>query len=106
MVGENAGASKIEKIKKASIPTINEDEFLEMIATRKGAKMDEKAIKAQEKEAKKIEDAAKEMEKKEKEEEKLRKRKEQAMAGTGTAVKCVTTLQSSTIDGLVADAWV
>lgn len=89
VVGENAGASKLDKIKKASIKTITEDEFLEMIATRKGAKLDEKALKAQEKESKKIEDAAKEMEKKEKEEEKLRKRKEQAMAGTGVAVKSV-----------------
>lgn len=86
-MGENAGASKLKKIEEANIKTMSEDEFLHMIATRKGAKMDEKAIKAQEKEAKKIEDAAKAMEQKEKEDEKLRKRKEQAMAGTGAAVK-------------------
>lgn len=90
VVGENAGESKLKKIKEAKIATLTEDEFLNMIATRKGAELDEKAIKAKQKEEQKIEDAAKEMEKREKEEEKLRKRKEQAMAGTGTAIKLVT----------------
>jgi replication factor C subunit 1 len=86
-VGENAGASKLEKIKKADIKTLNEDEFLNLIATRKGAELDEKQIKAKEKEEQKIRDAAKEMEQREKEEEKLRKRKEKAMEGAGMAAK-------------------
>jgi replication factor C subunit 1 len=85
-VGENAGASKLEKIKKADIKTLNEDEFLNLIATRKGAELDEKQIKAKEKEEQKIRDAAKEMEQREKE-EKLRKRKEKAMEGAGMAAK-------------------
>lgn len=89
VVGDNAGESKLSKIKSLSIATVNEDEFLNMIATRKGAPMDEKAIKAKEKEVKKIEDAAKEMEKREKEEEQLRKRKEKALAREGVAVKYV-----------------
>jgi replication factor C subunit 1 len=69
------------------INTINEDQFLDLIATRKGAKPDEKQLKAMAKEEKKIQDAAKEMEKKEKEDEKLRKRKEAALGNTGMAAK-------------------
>lgn len=78
------------KIAKLGIATLNEDQFLDLIATRKGAKLDEKAIKAKEKEDQKIKDAAKEMEKREKEEEQLRKRKAKAMEGTGVAVKSVS----------------
>ena len=72
--------------------TLTEDEFLDLIATRKGAKPDEKQIKAMQKEEKKIQDAAKEMEKKEKEDEKLRKRKEAALVDTGMAAKYVASL--------------
>jgi replication factor C subunit 1 len=68
---------------------LTEDQFLDLIATRKGAKPDEKQIKAMQKEEKKIQDAAKEMEKKEKEDEKLRKRKEAALVDTGMAAKYV-----------------
>ena len=86
MVGENAGASKLKKIQDLGIPTLSEDQFLDMIRTRKGV-LDEKALKAQEKEAQKIKDQAKEMEAKEREDEKLRKRKEVALEGTGIATK-------------------
>ena len=86
MVGENAGASKLKKIEDLGIPTLSEDQFLDMIRTRKGV-LDEKALKAQEKEAQKIKDQAKEMEAKEREDEKLRKRKEVALEGTGIATK-------------------
>lgn len=85
----------MDKIKKANIKTLNEDEFLDLIRTRKGAELDEKQIKAKEKEEKKIQEAAMEMEKREKEEEKLRKRKEKAMEGTGMAAKFVFLLRFS-----------
>ena len=79
-------ASKLKAIEAKNIPTLNEDEFLELIRVSEG-EMDEKAIKAQEKEEEKIKQQAREMEAKEKEEEKLRKRKEAALEGTGVAVK-------------------
>ena len=86
VVGDNAGASKLKKINELGIPTLTEDEFLELIRTRKGV-LDEKAQKAKEKEQENIKKQAKEMEAKEKEEEKLRKRKEAALEGTGIATK-------------------
>ena len=76
----------MKKIQDLGIPTLSEDQFLDMIRTRKGV-LDEKALKAQEKEAQKIKDQAKEMEAKEREDEKLRKRKEVALEGTGIATK-------------------
>lgn len=87
MVGENAGAAKLEKIKKLSIKTLNEDQFLELIGTRGGGELDEKQQKAKEKEEKKILEQAKEMEAREKEEEKLQKRKLAALSGTGMPAK-------------------
>ncbi|EIW68022.1 hypothetical protein TREMEDRAFT_32699, partial [Tremella mesenterica DSM 1558] len=80
IVGENAGKSKMDAIQKKNIPTLTEDEFLDLIRTRHGAELDEKQLKAQEKEQKKIEEAAMAMAAKEREEEKLRKRKEAAKA--------------------------
>ena len=76
----------MKKIQDLGIPTLSEDQFLDMIRTRKGV-LDEKALKAQEKAAQKIKDQAKEMEAKEREDEKLRKRKEVALEGTGIATK-------------------
>jgi replication factor C subunit 1 len=92
IVGENAGESKLKKIKDANINTLNEDEFLALIATREGAELDDKQIKAKEKEEKKIQEAAKEMEKREKEEERLRKRKEAALGASGMAAKWAISL--------------
>jgi replication factor C subunit 1 len=89
IVGENAGESKLKKIKDLGLKTLNEDEFIALIATREGAEPDEKQIKAMQKEEQRIKDAAKEMERKEKEEEKLRERKEAALEGTGLAAKYV-----------------
>lgn len=94
VVGENAGPSKIKKIEEMGIPTLNEDEFLELIRTRQGAELDDKQIKAKEKEQDKIAQQAREMEAREKEEEKLRKRKEAALAGTGIASKSVAILRT------------
>ncbi|WVQ93768.1 hypothetical protein IAU59_000846 [Kwoniella sp. CBS 9459] len=88
VVGENAGASKLEKIKAKNIPTMTEDEFFEFIRSRQGgAELDEKQIKAREAEEKKIQQQAADLEKREKEEERDRKRKEKALEGTGIAVK-------------------
>ena len=68
VLGDNAGPSKIAAIKKHGIKTLNEDEFLNLIATRKGlgnGKVDEKTKKKMEKEKEEIKKAAKEMEKRE-----------------------------------------
>lgn len=68
VLGDNAGPSKIAAIKKHGIKTLNEDEFLNFIATRKGlgnGKVDEKTKKKMEKEREEIKKAAKEMEKRE-----------------------------------------
>ncbi|KAF8164745.1 replication factor RFC1 C terminal domain-containing protein [Crassisporium funariophilum] len=68
VLGDNAGPSKIAAIKKHEIKTVSEDEFLNMIATRKGlgnGKVDEKTKKKLEKEQEEIRKAAKEMEKRE-----------------------------------------
>ncbi|PPQ66601.1 hypothetical protein CVT24_006912 [Panaeolus cyanescens] len=73
VLGDNAGPSKLAAIKKHGLKTINEDEFLNLIATRKGlgnGKVDEKTKKKMEKEQADILKAAKEMEKREKEEAK------------------------------------
>jgi replication factor C subunit 1 len=66
VLGDSAGPSKIAAIKKHKINTLSEDEFLGLIATRKGSgKMDEKTKKKMEKEQAEIKKAAKEMEKRE-----------------------------------------
>ena len=68
VLGENAGSSKIAAIKKHGLKTLSEDEFLNLIATRKGlgnGKIDEKTKKKMEKEKEEIRKAAKEMEKRE-----------------------------------------
>ncbi|KAF9040693.1 purine nucleotide binding protein [Panaeolus papilionaceus] len=70
VLGEGAGPSKLAAIKKHGLRTINEDELLNLIATRKGlgnGKVDEKTKKKMEKEQADILKAAKEMEKREKE---------------------------------------
>ncbi|KAF7330940.1 Replication factor C subunit 1 [Mycena venus] len=67
VLGDNAGPSKLAVIKKHGLKTLNEDEFLQLIATRKGTgELDEKTRKKMEKDKEAIENAAKEMEKREK----------------------------------------
>lgn len=71
VLGDNAGPSKIAAIKKHGIKSLSEDEFLNLIGTRKGlgnGKVDEKTKKKMEKEQEDIKKAAKEMEKREKDE--------------------------------------
>ncbi|KXN91146.1 Replication factor C subunit 1 [Leucoagaricus sp. SymC.cos] len=69
VLGDNAGPAKLAAIKKHGLKTLNEDEFLDLIATRKGADeggLDEKTKKKLAKEQEDIRKAAKEMEKREK----------------------------------------
>ncbi|KAJ7638310.1 hypothetical protein FB45DRAFT_1023114 [Roridomyces roridus] len=67
VLGDNAGPAKLTAIKKHGLETLDEDGFLQLIATRKGSgKLDEKTVKKMEKEAEAIQTAAKEMEKREK----------------------------------------
>jgi len=69
VLGEDAGPKKLEAIKKHKLKTLNEDEFLNLIATRKGlgnGVIDEKTKKKLEKEQADIQKAAKEMEQREK----------------------------------------
>ncbi|KAF7331659.1 Replication factor C subunit 1 [Mycena kentingensis (nom. inval.)] len=71
VLGEGAGPSKLNAIKKHGLKTLDEDEFLKLIGTRKGSgKVDEKTAKKLEKEKKEMEAAAKEMEKREKKKQK------------------------------------
>ncbi|KAF8271701.1 replication factor RFC1 C terminal domain-containing protein [Lactarius quietus] len=70
VLGDNAGPSKVAAIKKHNLKTLTEDEFLSLIATRKGPGdgkgLSEKEKKKKEKEEKAIRDSAKEMEAREK----------------------------------------
>ncbi|GMK58517.1 hypothetical protein CspeluHIS016_0505490 [Cutaneotrichosporon spelunceum] len=88
VVGENAGASKLAKMKVLGISTLTEDGFLDLIRTRKGV-LDEKQQKALEKKEQEVIKNAQEMARREEEEEKHRRRKEKALAGTGLAAKKV-----------------
>lgn len=69
VLGDDAGPSKLAAIKKHGLKTLDEDGFLNLIATRKGlgnGQLDEKTRKKLEKEKEEIKKAAKEMERKEK----------------------------------------
>jgi hypothetical protein len=70
VLGDNAGPSKLAAIKKHNLKTLSEDEFLNLIATRKGPGdgkgLSEKEQKKKDKEEKAIWDSVKEMEAREK----------------------------------------
>lgn len=70
VLGNNAGASKMAAIQKHNLKTLSEDDFLQLIATRKGPGdgkgLSEKEKKKREKEEKAIRDSAKEMDAREK----------------------------------------
>lgn len=87
VLGDNAGSSKLAAIKKHKLKTLSEDEFLDLIATRKGPGngkgLSEKEKKKKEKEEKAIRDSAKEMEARE---------KAIGAAGSGAARGCARTL--------------
>lgn len=65
VVGENAGPKKLQIIKDKGIKMVDEDGFLNLIATRKGV-LDAATIAKMEKEQEKIRKDAKEMEMREK----------------------------------------
>lgn len=85
VVGENAGPSKLKKIKEKGIATIDEDGFLNLIATRGAGELDEKTKKKLRDEQDKIHKAAREMEAKEAEEAKQRAKAVKAAQKTGTS---------------------
>jgi replication factor C subunit 1 len=68
VLGDNAGPSKLAAIKKHGLSTLNEDEFLNLIKTRKvkPGDLDEKTRKKRDKEEEVIRMAARELEKREK----------------------------------------
>jgi replication factor C subunit 1 len=70
VLGDNAGPSKLAAIKKHNLKSLSEDEFLNLIATRKGPGngkgLSEKEKKKKDREEKAIRDSAKEMEAREK----------------------------------------
>ena len=66
MLGADAGPSKLAAIKKHNLATLDEDGFLNLIATRVPDTTDPKAAKKREKEEEAIKLAAKEIEKREK----------------------------------------
>jgi replication factor C subunit 1 len=68
VLGDNAGPAKIAAIKKHGLETLTEDEFLELIRTRKGGDVDKKTKAKMEKEAAAIKKAAEAMEKEERKE--------------------------------------
>jgi replication factor C subunit 1 len=80
-LGDNAGPAKLAAIKKHDLKTLSEDEFLNLLATRKTGKLDEKTRKKIEKEEEAIRQAAKDMEKR----EKIQAKKEDKQEGSSTA---------------------
>ncbi|EPQ30116.1 uncharacterized protein PFL1_02233 [Pseudozyma flocculosa PF-1] len=61
VLGEGAGAKKLESIQKNKIKTLDEDGFLDLIATRGAGELDEKAKKKIAEEEKKVRETAKAM---------------------------------------------
>ena len=103
VLGENAGPSKLAAIKKHNLPTINEDEFLNLIGTRVGpsggGNMDEKMRKKMEKDDEVIKQGAKELEKRE---------KRAAMSQEGRLVFTGSTLTGNddSISLIVSRSWI
>ncbi|KAG8963841.1 hypothetical protein FRC03_002525, partial [Tulasnella sp. 419] len=78
VLGEGAGPKKLEIVKKLGVKTLDEDGFLNLVATREGV-LDDKTKDKMRKEEAKIREAAAEMEKREKDAVKEAKK-----AGTST----------------------
>lgn len=70
ILGNSAGESKRKAIEKHNLRTLDEDEFMNLIATRRGpsagGKVDDKTRKKMEKEEEEIKQGAKELAKREK----------------------------------------
>ena len=65
VVGQDAGPSKLAAIKKNNLRTLDEDSFLDLIATREPDQSDEKLQKKLAKEREAIKQAAKEIDRRE-----------------------------------------
>ena len=91
MVGQNAGKSKLTKIRDLGLEAISEDEFLDLIAFRDagGGELDEDQKKKLAKERDEMEKQAAIMAKREKEEEAMRQRKAKVLGKEGVATKLV-----------------
>lgn len=87
VVGDNAGPSKIAAIKKHGLKMISEDEFLNLIATRKSKSVDTKTKAKMAKEEENLRKAAEEMERAEKKAEKERAKAALNAAAHGSPVK-------------------
>ncbi|KAJ9101197.1 hypothetical protein QFC21_003416 [Naganishia friedmannii] len=94
VLGEGAGPKKLEVIKKVGLKTLDEDGFLELIASRSGQPMDEKTQAKAEKDKEVMRKAAEDMEKREKEAESQATRKARVLGKTGTAVKAAAPASS------------
>lgn len=101
VLGDNAGPSKLAAIKKHGLKCLSEDEFLDLIATRKGPGngkgYDEKTKKKMEKEQADIKKAAKEIEAREKEAQ-----KSGSSSKFGSRCACSTPLLQNLITALEA----
>ena len=90
MLGDNAGPSKLNAIRKHGLTALSEDDFLDFIGTRVGpggpggAALDDKTRKKMEKDAEGIKAAAKVLESREKQDAKARRAK------AGGCVFCVS----------------
>jgi replication factor C subunit 1 len=71
ILGDEAGPSKLKAIEKHKLRTLDEDGFMNLIATRKGpsagGKVDDKTRKKMEKDEEEIKQGARELAKREKE---------------------------------------
>ncbi|KAG8720285.1 hypothetical protein FRC08_000645 [Ceratobasidium sp. 394] len=82
VIGEGAGPGKMKKAKSLGVKTLDEDGFLNLIATREG-KLDAKAQEKQKAEEEKIKADARALEKREREAEKAAKAKAKAQGSDG-----------------------
>lgn len=84
VMGEGAGPGKMKKAASLGVKTLDEDGFLNLIATREG-KLDAKAQAKQKAEEEKIKQDARDLERREREAEKEAKAKAKAQASSGAS---------------------
>ncbi|KAL5512207.1 hypothetical protein ACEPAG_3492 [Sanghuangporus baumii] len=87
VVGDNAGPSKLAAIEKHKLRKINEDDFLNLIATRSSDSADDKTKAKMRQEEQKMRKAAEEMEKAERKEAKDRAKAAASAGGSPTRAK-------------------
>jgi replication factor C subunit 1 len=90
VIGENAGPSKLKKIKELGVPDITEAQFYDLIRYRpSGGQLTEKQKEAQVKADKQMKEEASKMAKQEQEAEKAQARKAKVAGREGLATKSV-----------------